>query len=264
MISDFCDFVIFVHPQYKQDAELIGTPIPKANYNQSPVQIYSGAGRDDTIWRGLFINFTTLTINNTTQIHDVFIPYTVKYTVRFSGRRWLPSVPTADYRHFSGHLLGPNVLGSGPHTGTDDHRLIDYGKSGSICVGQSEPHVQAQSRTAQTLVNKDESTDSKDAIPFGPKTDVLDTARNRYWKGHTPGGPKKVSSVHQRERPKHYRERSTVPYELPRKKQEKQERGNHGNDHAEEKMLGDMYEISATAPECVQIGTIPTSENLQD
>ena len=41
-----------VTPQYVQDSEPAGTPIPKANFNSAPLQIHTTNGRDNTLWRG--------------------------------------------------------------------------------------------------------------------------------------------------------------------------------------------------------------------
>ena len=42
---------ITIIPQYRQGSEPVGTPIPKGNYNQSPLQIFTSSGQDDTISR---------------------------------------------------------------------------------------------------------------------------------------------------------------------------------------------------------------------
>ena len=43
---------ISITPQYVQDSEPAGTPIPKANFNSAPLQIHTTNGRDNTLWRG--------------------------------------------------------------------------------------------------------------------------------------------------------------------------------------------------------------------
>ena len=95
---------VICFPQYKQDAEPVGTPRLKTNYNQAPLQIYSDVGQDNTTWRGIYLNLTTTVPNSDISPHTIFISFTVKYTVQFSGRRWLPAVPAADYRLNLGHL----------------------------------------------------------------------------------------------------------------------------------------------------------------
>ena len=85
---------VMVIPQYKQDSEPSGTPILKANYNQAPLQIYSETGRDDTLWRGLYLQIDSFHSNTTGSDHQIFLPFVIKYTIEFSGQRWLPTLPT--------------------------------------------------------------------------------------------------------------------------------------------------------------------------
>ena len=84
---------ITIYPQYKQDNEVNATDKP--NYNQSPLQLFSAAGRDDTIWRGLYLNIDC-SPNTTGSQQIIYIPFIVKYTIHFSGRRWLPQVSSVD------------------------------------------------------------------------------------------------------------------------------------------------------------------------
>ena len=171
---------VIVFLQYKQEAEPQGTPHRKPNYNQAPLQIFSSVGRDDTTWRGLFLNLTTSVINNTTAMQSIFIPFAVKYTVAFSGRRWLPATPTANYRLNSSHLLGPDVLGSESHVGEGTSRIKFYGQSGVKHTGLPESHVHQQSRAPQTLASKDEPSDKEKPVSTDTSTDMLDQPFDRH------------------------------------------------------------------------------------
>lgn len=79
-----------VCPQYKQDEEGPGSSQVKANWNSSWLQIYSGIGRDPTRWHCLFGELTSWTENTATAVANIFLPYIVKYTIEFAGRRMLP------------------------------------------------------------------------------------------------------------------------------------------------------------------------------
>ena len=50
---------------YPQDAEPAGTLIPIGNYNQSPIQLVTFNGRDDTVRREIVIQVWCLSGNGT-------------------------------------------------------------------------------------------------------------------------------------------------------------------------------------------------------
>ena len=185
---------VIIHPQYKQDNEVGG--FDKANYNQSPLQIYSSAGQDDTYWRGLYVNINT-TPNTTGTAHTLYIPFAVKYTIEFTGRRWLPALPTDHYRLESHHVLGIDKLGSGPHLGEGAVKPYYDGAHGCKHTSEPESLMSEQRRTTQTLDSKDEQTDSEEPISTSYTSNMLGGSRNKYWKGHLKRCNMEIHPLHQ-------------------------------------------------------------------
>lgn len=90
------------------------------------------SGRDNTRWRGFYGSFRTFRPNNTTGEQNIWIPYICKYTIKFSGRRWVPVGTT-------GNLPHTHNVGEGSHTETSN-KSID--KDGGLVVSiiGLEPH----------------------------------------------------------------------------------------------------------------------------
>ena len=168
---------VIINPQYKQDNEQDN--LDKANYNQSPLQIFSTAGQDNTTWRGLYVNIN-VSPNTSGTTQTLFIPFAVKYTIEFSGRRWLPALPNAEYRLHSRHLLGTNKLGSGPHLGEGAIKPYYDGPIGCKHTEFTESHVQEQRGTTPALDNKDEQTDSEEPISTSYTSNMSGGSRNKY------------------------------------------------------------------------------------
>ena len=98
--------------------------------------------------------------------------------------------------------------------------------------------MQSQRGTTQTLADQDESTDQEEPISFGYKTNMLGCSRNRFWKGHTRGSNQKVHSVHKGKGSSYDRKGRAVPYALPIKECQNEERGDPGDDPGKETLLG--------------------------
>ena len=58
---------------YPQDAEPVGTPIPIGNYNQSPIQLVTFNGRDDTVRREIIVLQVWCLSGNDTAAHAVMV-----------------------------------------------------------------------------------------------------------------------------------------------------------------------------------------------
>ena len=193
--------------------------------------------------------------------HTLFIPFIVKYTVGFYGRRWLPTLPSSDHRLFSRHLLGTNKLGTGPHMGTGAVKPRFHGHDGSKHIVKPSTSVQDQSGTTPSLADQDESSDQEDSISFTHKTQMLGGSNNRYWRGHTTGSYKEVHPLYKGKRCSYNREGHTIPYPLSKESAYK-ERGDHGDGDGQEKVLRDMAKVSSATSTRIQTGEISSTEGI--
>ena len=246
---------ISVKPQYLQDAEPAGTPIPKANYNQSPLQIYTGIGRDDTFWRGII--FQTRSFRATTTVYSVYIPVIVEFTVTFSGRRWLPETTILN----QGHLLGSNQLGahfSGRH-GLDVDKTNETSNVPSrVC----NPFMQYRDIPSQALASQNGSTDQTDQLSTSNQTTLLGVSSNPYWRGHTKRGLGEIHQLYKRQRTGTHRDGASNDTSYGQKEQTHQKRGDPGTSTSWGKAKQDMPQISSIDEQHLQTCQIPSTEDM--
>ena len=139
------------------------------------------------------------------------MPFTVKYTIEFSGRRWLPALQSDQYRLQLHHVLGIDKLGSGPHLGEGAIKLRYNGPIGCKHTGFTKSHMQEQQGITPPLDNKDEQTDSEESICTSYTANMLGGSRNKYWKGHLKRSNTEIHPLHMRKRCEYDREGRSDP-----------------------------------------------------
>ena len=176
----------------------------------------------------------------------------------------MPAVPTDSYQLHSGHVLGNNKLGAGPHMGEGACKPKFDGHAGCKHTGVTESYVPEQRRSPSPLTGENESTDQEEPISFGVTTNMLGGSRNRFWKGHTTRGDKEVHPLHKRKGCKYDRKGRAVPYTLPIKEHSDEERGDHGYGIRKEEVFGDTSEVPITPAERIQACPFPATTRIPD
>ena len=143
------------------------------------------------------------------------------------------------------HLLGPDILGTGPHADATAEHTLNYGQSGGIHSGKSDAHVLKQSRPTQALDHKDDKTDQGTPISTNYTSTMLGGSDNCLWKGHSIRRDKKIHQLHETV------VIEGVPFLLKSEPQNKERRDN-GDDTRKEMLLRDLYEVPPATPACVQ------------
>ena len=162
-----------VTPQYVQDSEPAGTPIPKANFNSALLQIHTTNGRDNTLWRGAVFQLWGHGSNGSSQTQTLRIPYMVRFTISFHGRRWLPATNMLD-------ILGLNFMGRAHEPRGDTTVVSKDGRSCLIDNRESGAPMCSKTQSSQTLDDQDESTDSEVPISITNKGKMLRSSLNPY------------------------------------------------------------------------------------
>ena len=247
---------ISVIPQYLQDAEPAGTPIPKGNYNQSPLQIYNINGRDDTFWRGVI--FQCRSARATSGAYTIYVPVIFEATVTFSGRRWLPKTTVLN----ASNLLGANQLGAHFSRGHGPD-ADETNETSSIVSRVCNTSVYYRNIPSSTLASQNGPTDQTDQLSTSNKTTLLGVSSNPYWRGHTKRGLGEIHQLYKRQRTGTYRNGATDDTCTDQtKEQTHQKRGDPGTSLGWRKAKQDMPQISSIDEQHLQTCQIPSTEDM--